>query len=179
MARQAPESLGLWACFSEVEALNSSGGVRVKPRWEAFGEAGFWELGPSHARPSCSCSNQIQHSSPAPLATSLVQSHAGPPWRPCPPLFHFPRRHCPPGLQFLQQPLTYGYRWVLTGLAKELFLEAFQTAVDTCTSTFQGLLVQPSPSHLGSRTFCLSPPRSFRCSGLARGMCGSGQKAVE
>lgn len=66
MARQAPESLGLWACFSEVEELNSSGGVRVRPRWEASGEAGFWEVGPSHARPSCSCSNQVQRSSPAP-----------------------------------------------------------------------------------------------------------------
>lgn len=66
--------LRLWACFSDVEDLNSSGGVGVRPRWEAFGEAGFWELGPSHARPPCSCSNQIQHSSPGPPSPQVSSS---------------------------------------------------------------------------------------------------------
>lgn len=50
---------------------------------------------------------------------------------PGPSLFNSPRHQCLLGLQFLQQLLTYGYHWVLAGLAKELFLEAFRSAVDT------------------------------------------------
>lgn len=48
----------------------------------------------------------------------------------------FPQQHGPLCLQFLQRELTYGYHWVLAGLAKELFLEAFWTAVDTGAKAF-------------------------------------------
>lgn len=58
----------------------------MRPRGEAFGEARFWELGPTHARPSCSCSNQIQHSSPAPspqVLSSVMPVPHGVPVLPC------------------------------------------------------------------------------------------------
>lgn len=73
------------------------------------------------------------------------------------------------------------YVWVplgSRGFWKELFLEAFQSAVDTVLVTFQGLLVQPTPLHLGSRAFCPTPPPPHHCSGLARGIRGGGHKAI-
>lgn len=93
---------------------------------------------PLHPRPPippCSCSNQVHPPRPAP-STHLWFILIPIPLRPRSSPNLFPQQHGPLCLQFLQRELTYGYHWVLAGLAKELFLEAFWTAVDTGAKAF-------------------------------------------
>lgn len=110
------------------------------PRWEGWAEGGSGQGGvlgvrvrrvPAPPVQSSSYSNHVHPSPPGPFPLRA------PRWGPDPPLFH--SLYITTLLvysSYSSHSLTYGYQWVLAGLANKLFLEAFRSAVYTGAKAF-------------------------------------------